>query len=146
MSGEVLSLTDETLRPPIAGWIREIEAMDGHVCPRMRELHVLCARELARANGWRLAARDFAPSQLLRGSWQRTREEELRPWGAGDGRVFDHCEFFGHGRRPVGIVTHPYAPREEVERTVAERGLRLRWLHRSWYFPAGTSAAVITRP
>jgi hypothetical protein len=132
-----LSGTDETTREPIAGWIDEIRTFDGWWCDRMRELHRLCAREFGRQNGWTLSKRYFHPMKLID-------PKQAPRYGIPD--PFDHIECFILNRKPAGVVSHSYGPRDRIERRVLEAGYAMRWLETSWYYPAHASAFVVTRP
>lgn len=142
MSGNAAQLRDETTEGAIAEMIEEIRRMGSAVTPRRLELHTKCAAAFARQNGWKVARAPFAPEQLARGSWQRKRGENSHAHYP----VLDHAEFFSMGRRPIAITSHSYARDDQIERCIAEHGLRLRWLAVSWYWPAGARAFVVTRP
>jgi|HubBroStandDraft_1064217.scaffolds.fasta_scaffold37423_1 hypothetical protein len=61
-----------------------------------------------------------------------------------DHPVIDHAEVYLSQRRIVAVVTHSYAPREQIAAYAAERGLTVQFLAWSWYYPSGCTAAVLT--
>jgi hypothetical protein len=97
--------------------------------------------EFAAQRGWKVSSKEFTFETLRAGR---------RPRGLECGRLYpviDHPDFFTKDGRPVAIVTHSYAPDEEVRLWAAEQRLHLEALPFSWYAPPQrTLAYVITRP
>jgi hypothetical protein len=58
--------------------------------------------------------------------------------------VFDHLQIAVEGRRPVAVLTHSYAKREEIERYAAESCVRAEFLPWSWWNPGNCIAVLFT--
>ena len=108
-------------------------------------------RAFADLRGWAIARSGFDPLDLVPEPERRERRAALTL--ATDGHVWchaiDHEEYYraaGRGGRPVAILSHTYAPLDEVAEFAAARGLAVEALGLpSWYSPGNTVAVVFTR-
>ena len=105
----------------------ERNVIHGLLLKEVRLLEALQAQareEFAATRGWRVA--------------------RLKHWRGC--RELDHLEWFEHptDRTMVALVTHSYVPREDMEKFAHAYGYAMEFLPWSWYFPNGTTAAVMT--
>jgi hypothetical protein len=97
-------------------------------------------KDFAAARGWRVAKRFFTPEALRDGRIPR------RYQANGHFPEVDHAQCFFDGRRhPVALLTHSYAPWEQLVAFAEAQHLRIERLPVSWYNPDGCIAALLTR-
>jgi hypothetical protein len=106
-------------------------------CERSNALQEECREVFATSRGWRFNKKggtfDLAKgAHASNGSW-----------------FIDHAEFFdSFDQRRVALVTHSYAPPEEIANYAARRGYNAELLPFSWWnprFSGGCRAVVFTR-
>jgi hypothetical protein len=97
--------------------------------------------EFAAQRGWKVSSKEFTFETLRAGRRpQRWECGRLYP-------VIDHADYFTQDGRPVAIVTHSYAPDEEVRLWAEAQRMLVEALPFSWYAPPRHCLAyVITRP
>ena len=93
----------------------------------------------AEARGWRVSKRFFTPEDLRAGRVGREKGNRHSP-------EIDHAQCFFDGfRHPVALLTHSYAPWEQLVAFAEAQHLSIERLPVSWYNPDGCIAALLTR-
>lgn len=104
---------------------------------RSNALKEACRQAFADSRGWR----------WNRKAWTADLSNDAR--GSSGARFLDHVEFFdAAGERKVALVTHSYAPAQEIADYAARRGLIAEKLPFSWWNPrfgGGCCCVVFTR-
>jgi hypothetical protein len=101
---------------------------------RSNALQTACRQAFADTRGWR----------WNRKAWTADLANDAR--GSNGARFIDHPEFFDSlDERKVALVTHSYAPAQEIADYAARRGYIAEKLPFSWWNPAGCRCVVFTR-
>jgi hypothetical protein len=115
--------------------------------------HVKAATHAARyyfasLQGWRFTEASFTVKDLLigRGRERSPRRLSERLPAGSHTRLLDHVDFFSRGRKPIGLVGHPYNDLEDALECAGEIGLAATVLPASWYFPDNTIAVLLVSP
>jgi hypothetical protein len=103
---------------------------------------------VARSNAMRAACRQaFADSRgwrFNRKAWTADLSKDAR--GSNGSSFLDHVEFFDSiNERRVALVTHSYAPAQEIADYASRRGYIAELLPFSWWNPVGCRCVVFTR-
>jgi len=112
------------------------------------KLSQLADEAAARSNALQAECREaFSKSR----GWRFNRNSQVHDLAndavASNGAMFiDHAEFFDTiNQRQVAMVTHTYAPTQEIGDYAGRRGYRAELLPFSWWNPGGCRAVVFTR-
>lgn len=141
----------ETLKGRLKNDIAEIgqlmakerrQAFDRRESNRLIKLRDDCVKEFARLNGWKVAGTSFGIKQLQRQSPGVRRGEKY--WVGNHPEGLDHPEYFKDGRKPAAIITHTYAPLEQIRELARAHQLNMQVLAVSWYYPGRATAVVLT--
>jgi hypothetical protein len=104
---------------------------------RSNALQLACRQEFADSRGWR----------WNRKAWMADLANDA--CGSNSARFIDHSEFFDSlNERKVALVTHSYAPAQEIADYAARRGYIPELLPFSWWNPrfgGGCRCVVLTR-
>ena len=100
---------------------------------RSNALQAQCREQFAASRGWR---------------WNRKAKTLLDPftYARNGARFLDHEEFFDSiDQKRVALVTHSYAPAQELADYGARHNYTTELLPFSWWNPSGCQAVVFTR-
>jgi hypothetical protein len=114
---------------------------------RSNALKEACRQAFADSRGWRWNRKAWVVDHQAwtdRKAWTADMATNAR--GSNGARFLDHVEFFDSlDERKVAMVTHSYAPAQEIADYAARREYIAELLPFSWWNPAGCRCVVFTR-
>jgi hypothetical protein len=122
---------------------RRTETAARQVSDALSAAHMQCRMDFAKERGWRLSQRAFTLAMLA-----HCRNHSRRAYNVEYHRsIINHPEYCRYGTspyRPVAIITHSYAPLNDVLKYIEECGFQSEVLPWSWMHPRRCCAVVIT--